>query len=121
MRQPPPPLTKVERWARFGRRLAREACGELNKHDSVPVIVVPGDRPPTHEGEPCCWRSKRTGELVWDHRRYWRGGGWPVYHPSTRRVVVGRDWLAARLAAALDPLDDGPKASPRPSARRARR
>jgi hypothetical protein len=93
---------RAERWAQYGRKLARQACPELNRNDAVPVAVVEGDVPPHVEGEFHYWTSKRTGQRVTDGRAYWRGGGWPVYHYSTRVVVVGRDWLLPRLVAAID-------------------
>jgi len=68
-------------------RIAREAAG-CDRHDSVPVVVLGGrlaSRAPVERGEGYGFR--------WLGR--WKSAP-GSYIPSTRRVVVGWDWLARR-------------------------
>ena len=71
------------------RRAARAAVGET---PSVPVEVVDGAAAPVVQGEGWCYRTT-TGLPIRSPSAY-RRRGWSamVYHPSTYRVVVGRDW-----------------------------
>ena len=60
---------------------------ELGAHTSCPVRIVPGDFPPTLEGEPGHWApGKRDGFFSWRRRR-------TQYHPSTLMISVGKEWL----------------------------
>lgn len=59
---------------------------------AAPIQVVPGAAAPTWQGEPYHWTT-RGGKPI-RHPNAYR---WPkVYHRSTCRIVVGREWLAAR-------------------------
>lgn len=68
---------------------ARERTGANN---AWPVEFVLGDSPPRIMGEGFHW-TNRSGDLVRHPSAYSRKG-WRslVYHHSTKRVEVGRDW-----------------------------
>ena len=60
---------------------------ELGAHTSCPVRIVPGDSPPTLEGEEGHWSNGwRLGSNSWRRGR-------PEYHPSTLMISVGKEWL----------------------------
>jgi hypothetical protein len=108
------PELRDECRTQFARRLARQACRQVERHDhSIRVYLLRGGAAPYVRGEGHYWTSVRTGEIVHDGHRYWRGGGWPEYHPSTRRLLVGEDWLLARLVAAIDAGEDRRRRRPR--------
>jgi hypothetical protein len=79
------------RTATLGRN-ARQAFG-LSNHDSVPVQIVWGsDRAPQLLGRSYHWTTPSGRTEVYHPHAY----GWRVlYHPSTRRIVVGDRWQAA--------------------------
>ncbi len=71
------------------RRAARTAAGCGNRRP--PVDLVDGDSAPELVGESGHWTTK-AGRPVYSPSAYIRAYGRPVYHRSTRRVVVGREW-----------------------------
>lgn len=73
------------------RTIARRAAG-LSRYDSRPVIVVEGGHlPPKQVGHSYYHTTPSGKTIVHSPGAY----GWrTVYHPSTRRVVVGSLWLA---------------------------
>ncbi len=82
---------------RFERFLARRACG--NQYDTAyPVVVVDGDQAPERRGS--TWHYRTTSGIPIDYPGAYSRRGWSnmVYHPSTHRIVVGREWLAAAVA-----------------------
>ena len=58
-----------------------------------PIHIVEGAAEPQYLGE-CGYHTTPSGKTIVRHPNAYK---WPtVYHCSTLRVVVGRDWLAAR-------------------------
>lgn len=74
------------------RRAARQA---VNAPGNCRIQVVDGAAAPTLAGEGWHWSTK-GGKRI-DHPSAYSRKGWGnmVYVASTRRVVVGREWLAA--------------------------
>jgi hypothetical protein len=70
-------------------RLQAQAASHL------PIAVVDGEASPVVVGESAQWTTP-GGSPVRYPNAYRRAWGKPVYHCSTRRVVVGRQWLTAR-------------------------
>lgn len=69
------------------RRIARQTAGASV---SCPVEVIDGDSPPKLVGESYYWTTPSGKTVVRYPGAYrWR----TVYHASTRRVVVGRNWF----------------------------
>jgi hypothetical protein len=80
------PLTKREKAAM--RRLADSA------RMPRPVIVVDGDAPPRLVGDHSYWAFRGSGERVYSDLKWLRKVGHDlIFHPSTRRVEVGGEWL----------------------------
>ncbi len=76
---------------RYQRRLAREACGA---HATMPVEVVEGSQFPRVRGRSYYWTTPSGKTEVMHPNAY----GWrTLYHPSTLRVEVGREWLRAEV------------------------
>jgi hypothetical protein len=73
------------------RRVIRRAAG-ADPH--VPVRVVEGDMPLVLRGHRCHWTTKGGSHIC--HPNAYSAKGWSnmVYHHSTRRVEVGREWMA---------------------------
>lgn len=77
------------------RKAARIAAG-LHPRDTRPVDVVPGDRRPREEGESYYFTTPSGKTRV----RYPNAYKWPtMYWPSTRRVIVGQEWLEKHAPA----------------------
>lgn len=71
--------------------LVRQIAG-CSKHDSVQVVMVPGSAAPHQRGESYYWTTPSGKTRVAHPNAY----GWPtVYHASTRRIVVGAEWINA--------------------------
>jgi hypothetical protein len=80
---------------RIINRFARDVAG-CNAHDSVPVVVVPGNSSPRVAGRSYHWTTLSGKTEVRHPNAY----GWPtLYHASTRRVVVGASWLDSAISA----------------------
>jgi hypothetical protein len=63
----------------------------------LPIAVVDGPSAPQELGERGYWTTPSGRTIVRHPNAY----GYPtLYHCSTRRVEVGRDWLAARCIPA---------------------
>ena len=75
------------------KRLARRAVGE-RPNSNVPVEVAPGAAAPKLEGE--SWHYETRTGLRIRHPSAYASRGWSsmVYCPSTRLVVVGKEWHA---------------------------
>lgn len=75
--------------------IARRALGERN---SIPVEFAAGATEPHIEGEG--WHFRTRGGTYVRHPSAYSRRGWSnlVYHASTRRIVVGRDWPALAMA-----------------------
>lgn len=76
----------------------RVAAG-LQPRDTFPaIVVVPGYVEPEQRGESYYHTTPSGKTRVYHPSAY----GWRTwYHPSTRHVAVGRDWLAFHWPAAL--------------------
>lgn len=73
------------------RRLARRTAGA---HAACHVEIVAGDAAPAIRGRSYYWTTLSGKTEVRHPNAY----GWPtLYHASTLRVQVGREWLAARV------------------------
>lgn len=59
-----------------------------------PIVVVAGDSPPRLEGRSYYWTTP-SGRTVVRHPNAY--GYRTLYHPSTRRIVVGSDWVVASV------------------------
>lgn len=77
-------------------QLARKVCREVagcGRRYYPPVVVVDGDIRPHMAGEHG-YHTTPSGKTIVRHPNAY---GWrTVYHCSTLRVEVGRDWLAER-------------------------
>lgn len=73
----------------FVVRCARRATGASN---GIPVEIIDGDSAPRYEGNHARYTTR--GGTIIDHPSAYSSKGWSnmVYHRSTLRVVVGRDW-----------------------------
>ncbi|MFB3910406.1 MAG: hypothetical protein ACE15D_18610 [Candidatus Eisenbacteria bacterium] len=75
------------------RRAARQAAGVPSY---VPVELVDGAEAPHATGTGSYYTTP-GGTVIAHPSAYRRAGGWQqVYHRSTYRVVVGRDWRPAQ-------------------------
>lgn len=72
--------------------------------ESCPVVIVEGAMPPKTAGEGFYFTNGR-GDIIHSPNAYRRAWGKPIYHPSTYRVEVGSEWLAARGLKTVDVLD----------------
>lgn len=74
------------------RRQARQA---VSAHANCRIEVVAGDTAPRLAGQG--WHYQTKGGRRIDHPSAYSRKGWSsmVYVASTRRVVVGSEWLAA--------------------------
>ena len=79
---------------RTAARLAAGATCRSGANNTTPVIVIEGHLPPKLLGERARYTTP-NGKPVRYPNAYRRAWGKPVYHCSTRRVVVGTGWLAA--------------------------
>lgn len=72
------------------RRLVRQIAGAEPR---IPVEVIPGTRAPVVRGRSYGWET-RGGRPIY-HPSAYAKCGWSnmVYRHSTRRVVVGEQWL----------------------------
>lgn len=82
---------------RFERRIARQFC---SAHNSMPIELVEGNAAPRIEGRGYYWTTP-NGTLCLHPNAYRAAYGRPEYHCTTRRVVVGRDWLRVAVAATM--------------------
>lgn len=76
-------------------RRIRQAAG-AQPNDAMKIQIYPGIMmAPRVTGRPWSW-STRGGGVIQYPSAYSRVG-WSnmVYHPSTRRIVVGADWIQA--------------------------
>lgn len=72
-------------------RTALRAPAGYHPRHAVPVIVEDGSSPPRAEGSGYYWTTPSGKTVVRYPSAYkWR----TLYWPSTRKVVVGREWLA---------------------------
>ena len=79
----------------YGRDFNRAARLAVGAHNAAPVVVVEGGSAPELRGDGYHYTT-RGGEVVYHPGAYARKG-WSslVYHPSTRHVTVGADWIPA--------------------------
>lgn len=59
------------------------------------IVAVEGSSEPRVEGESYYYTNAR-GERIRHPNAYRHAWGKPIYHCSTVRITVGRDWLSAR-------------------------
>jgi hypothetical protein len=72
-----------------GRRAVRQFANV--RQSNMPIQVVPGAVAPHFAGE-SYYFTTLSGKTIIQHPAAYR---WPMwYHASTRRVVVGSEWLA---------------------------
>lgn len=87
--------------AKIPLALRREIRLAVGAHERMP-IVISGLGAPRFEGESYHWVTPGTGRRIYHPGAYAkhcrRPGSDPVYVASTRRLVVGVDWVIARLA-----------------------
>lgn len=79
------------------RRMLRDLAG-LDRRDSAPVSVIPGDSRPVMAG--CCpYHTTASGTVVRHPSAYKRvaKSAQLTYNPSSRVVEVGADWLIGLL------------------------
>ena len=76
------------------RRLVRSFASAEN---NLPVEVVDGNQEPAREGHSFGWETR--GGTPIQHPSAYSKRGWSnmVYVPSTRCVVVGREWLSTKF------------------------
>lgn len=72
------------------RTAVRRVFG-LDRNTQVPVIVLPGGRMPPRKLGRGYYHTTLSGKTIVHHPNAY---GWPtLYHPSTRRIVVGELWV----------------------------
>lgn len=77
------------------RKLARDTIG-LAQYDHPPVVCVPNDSLPPMEVGESYYHTTLSGKTI---VRYPSAYGWPtLYHPSTRRILVGENWFSREAA-----------------------
>jgi len=81
------------RHARQYRSWLRAQAPGAERH--LPIRVVDGDQAPQLLGTSYHWETP-SGQICRYPSAYRRAFGRPVYCASTRRVEVGREWLASR-------------------------
>lgn len=70
-------------------KIVREHAGAVGV-SAWPIVDVDGFQEPTVEGEGYYHTTISGKTRVYHPNAY----GWPtLYHPSTKRIVVGRGWL----------------------------
>lgn len=75
------------------RACRREVGVSVARGYQTPVRVVPGDSAPAVRGHGFFYTTPSGKTIV----RYPKAYGWQtLYHPSTRRIVVGRAWLESK-------------------------
>lgn len=69
----------------------RQAAGQSGS--TCPVKIIDGNTEPKLTGESWCYRT-RGGSYIY-HPSAYSKNGWSnmVYHPSTRCIEVGREWI----------------------------
>ena len=76
----------------------RQLAGLDSRDSFATVKIVPGDAPPRQVGRSYYWTTP-SGKTEVRHPNAYK---WPTqYHGSTRRVEVGRVWLAELVASAV--------------------
>lgn len=71
------------------KSLCRRLAG-CNKYDNVPVVMVAGSQEPTMQGS-SYYHTTLSGRTIVRHPSAY---GYPtLYHPSTRHIVVGADYI----------------------------
>ena len=72
----------------------RQLAGARN---NTPVKIIEGESPPELKGNPSHYTTK-TGRIIY-HPSAYSKTGWSnmIYHASTLRVEVGREWLKGNL------------------------
>lgn len=75
------------------RRIIRFAAGVTHPY---PVVVVPGNAAPALKGRSYHYTNK-SGDIIYHPSAYKRAWGKPIYHHSTLRVEVGKDWFNANF------------------------
>lgn len=64
---------------------------------SIPITIVEGDDAPQTQGKSYYWTTP-SGKTIVRHPSAYK---WPtLYHASTREIIVGRGWLAAKVGTA---------------------
>ena len=59
---------------------------------TAPIIVKEGKFPPRWKGESFYYINK-SGDLIRHPNAYRKAWGKPIYVPSSRHIIVGKDWL----------------------------
>jgi hypothetical protein len=87
---------KAKRWSPV--TVARVIAGLSPDGARYPIQIVDGHRPPRVVGQDYYWTTP-SGKTIVRHPNAYK---WPtVYHGSTRRVAIGRDYCAAFLPELL--------------------
>lgn len=88
-------VTTTTRHGRLMSRVIRTAIGETGK--PTPIVMVPGNIAPHVTGRGYYWTTLSGKTEV----KYPGAYRWPTwYHGSTRKIVVGREWVAVAVRAA---------------------
>lgn len=69
----------------------RKSIG-LNRSGSPPIQVVSGRQAPKLSGQSFYFTNKK-GDIIRFPNAYRTAWGKPIYHKSSRRIEVGRNWL----------------------------
>jgi hypothetical protein len=82
----------------ISKEAARETRSFAMRHttsytySAAPIKMIDGNSSPVWAGHSFCWKTK-TGKPVFHPNAYRNAWGKPIYVPSTRHIVVGKDWI----------------------------
>lgn len=93
------------KWRKAVSRKVRAACNR--SRSPFPIVPVDGGSAPRVVGTSPHYRNA-SGDIIRHPSAYRKAWGKPIYHASTKRIEVGRDWLAAQgLPTAPDAVPEG--------------
>lgn len=61
-------------------------------YPAAPIVIIKGKSPPQWRGKSYCFKNK-TGDIIKYPNAYSKAYGKPIYIPSTRRIIVGIEWV----------------------------
>lgn len=95
--QDPSVLTRIKNWYRLRMKARKRIRQELGSTGNQPIVVVDGDSPPEEAGEG--WYYMTAGGTRIRHPSAYSKVGWSNmrYNHSTKRIVVGINWVRANL------------------------
>ncbi len=77
-------------------RLIRWAAKDQPRwRNNLPIVFIKGNSPPTVKGRGYYWTNKRGDRILFPNA-YAKAWGKPIYHRSTLRIEVGKNFVYTR-------------------------